>query len=83
MPCVEEQTRLPIKNILLATDLSESSEATLPRRSRSRPAVRFEHIFSRRDLSRSDLRDRQESARRLGSNWRAWSEVAVQPGLDS
>ena len=31
MPCMEEQqTRLCIKNILLATDFSESSEATLP-----------------------------------------------------
>jgi nucleotide-binding universal stress UspA family protein len=30
MPCLEEQTHLCIKNILLATDFSESSEATLP-----------------------------------------------------
>jgi len=30
MPCVEHQTRLSIQNILLATDFSESSEATLP-----------------------------------------------------
>jgi len=30
MPCLEQQTHLSIKNILLATDFSKSSEATLP-----------------------------------------------------
>jgi len=30
MPCLEQQTHLSIKNILLATDFSKSSESTLP-----------------------------------------------------